>query len=423
MAEGGEGFEMDDINEDYDQYFEADDDDENDNILESTFSPQPQPIEANINIDNSLAASNRVLINQRVDEFYAEVKERTGYEPGIVDPSNFRIIDGSLYYHEWDGTNIRLSSKKGPYKFKSLSTIGKKKFIIEKLSITDYVSSKTKIIPSAQNIQAANNILTAAGEANINDLESIDTISYSIRTFEAESQTEGLNYRELAALDKKLQTLRGNLELNLAELSKLDDEIVQTKDELQGASSDEERSELSNKLDELNDLRSARITVVRENENSLKSQVTRIKESINRILDSDTTLAEKIRALFREQGVTIVSILAAFSLAISTIVSSIIAGVGGAGSAVPTPTPVPPAPDPGTGGVKDWIHRHLKNLANLLSKIGGKLLAVLPGILGSIASWIFNLLSKAVGFLADHVWAMIVGVATLIFFYFQKRLK
>ena len=38
----------------------------------------------------------------------------------------------------------------------------------------------------------------------------------------------------------------------------------------------------------------------------------RIKDTINKILKEDTTLGERIKTLFREQGITIVSVLTAF---------------------------------------------------------------------------------------------------------------
>ena len=48
----------------------------------------------------------------------------------------------------------------------------------------------------------------------------------------------------------------------------------------------------------------------------LKSQITSFKETIAKVLDSNTSLAEKIRTLFREQGITIASILTAIGMAI-----------------------------------------------------------------------------------------------------------
>ena len=41
----------------------------------------------------------------------------------------------------------------------------------------------------------------------------------------------------------------------------------------------------------------------------LKSQIMSFHETIAKVLDIDTSLGEKIRTLFREQGITIASIL------------------------------------------------------------------------------------------------------------------
>ena len=43
-----------------------------------------------------------------------------------------------------------------------------------------------------------------------------------------------------------------------------------------------------------------------------RSQINRIREAFRRLLHEDTTLAERIRTLFREQGITNVSILTAW---------------------------------------------------------------------------------------------------------------
>ena len=89
----------------------------------------------------------------------------------------------------------------------------------------------------------------------------------------------------------------------------------------------------------------------------LRNQVQKaplILLTINRMLEKDVGLGEQIKTLFRELDVTIVSILAAISLAISTIFASIIASVR------PIPTPTPPAPPPSGGGVKDWIQKSIK---------------------------------------------------------------
>ena len=47
-------------------------------------------------------------------------------------------------------------------------------------------------------------------------------------------------------------------------------------------------------------------------------------------MDKDTSLGEKIRTLFREQGITIASILTAIRMAIRILVEALLPGGGGA---------------------------------------------------------------------------------------------
>ena len=54
------------------------------------------------------------------------------------------------------------------------------------------------------------------------------------------------------------------------------------------------------------------------------------KEMIAKVLDKDTSLAEKIRTLFREQGMTIASILMAIGMATGVLVEALLPGGGGA---------------------------------------------------------------------------------------------
>ena len=58
----------------------------------------------------------------------------------------------------------------------------------------------------------------------------------------------------------------------------------------------------------------------------LKNQITSFHETTTKVLDKDTSLGEKIRTLFREQGITIASILTA----IGVLVEALLPGGGGA---------------------------------------------------------------------------------------------
>ena len=93
----------------------------------------------------------------------------------------------------------------------------------------------------------------------------------------------------------------------------------------------------------------------------LKNQITRFKETIARVSDKDTSLAEKIRTLFREQGITIASILTAIGIAIRVLVEALLPGGGGAVAA--SGGGKPPKDE---AGLAEWIRNKLKALASLL---------------------------------------------------------
>ena len=62
------------------------------------------------------------------------------------------------------------------------------------------------------------------------------------------------------------------------------------------------------------------------------------------------------------------------------------------------------------GGAREWIKNKLKSLSQLLGKLADKALASLPGIIGSIISWILNRAKEVIGWLSQNLWALITGV-------------
>ena len=75
------------------------------------------------------------------------------------------------------------------------------------------------------------------------------------------------------------------------------------------------------------------------------------------------------------------------------------------------------------GGAREWIKTKLKALSQLLEKLADKALASLPGIIGSIISWILNRAKEVVGWLSQNLWALITGVGVLIYTYFMTKTK
>ena len=77
----------------------------------------------------------------------------------------------------------------------------------------------------------------------------------------------------------------------------------------------------------------ARLNILSQNRKDLQIQVARIKQTLEKVIDKNTSLAKRIRILFCEQIVTIISTLPALLAGIATIVLSIIADFGGDGGA------------------------------------------------------------------------------------------
>ena len=74
-------------------------------------------------------------------------------------------------------------------------------------------------------------------------------------------------------------------------------------------------------------------------------------------------------------------------------------------------------------GAREWIKNKLKALPQLLGRLADKTLASLPGIIGSILSWILNKAKEVVGWLSQNLWALITGVGVLIYIYFMTKTR
>ena len=134
-------------------------------------------------------------------------------------------------------------------------------------------------------------------------------------------------------------------------------------------------------------------------------------------MDKDTSLGEKIRTLFREQGITIASILTAIRMAIGVLVEALLPGSGGVVAASGGGEP-PPKDEK---GLKEWVRNKFKALASLLGKLGMKAAEALPGIIGGIISWILNRAKGVVGWESQNLWALVVGIGGLIYTYIVTR--
>ena len=159
-----------------------------------------------------------------------------------------------------------------------------------------------------------------------------------------------------------------------------------------------QHEELRKRLDKLNDELKVRQESIDLLKGRLKNQITSFKETIAKVFDKNISLGERIRTLFREQGITIASILTAIGMAIRVLVEALLPG-GGAAAASGGGEP-PPKDEK---GLKEWVRSKLKALASLLGKLGMKAAEALPGIIGGIINWILNREKDVVGWVLQNL--------------------
>ena len=86
------------------------------------------------------------------------------------------------------------------------------------------------------------------------------------------------------------------------------------------------KEDITKRIDNLNEDLKVRQESIDLLKGRLKNQITSFKETIAKVSDKDTSLAEKIRTLFREQRITIASILTAIEMAIGVLTEALLPG-------------------------------------------------------------------------------------------------
>ena len=266
-------------------------------------------------------------------------------------------------------------------------------------------------------------IITKNEIATDNSIKLIET-SLTETGAEASTQTGGLTLRELEGLDKELRTISGSLRSAIAKSIAKQVDIDKENRKLEEMAndetySDEQKEEVRARLQRFQDEQKAISDQIRILKGRYSNQIYQIRESIMKFLDKETgTLGERIRTLFKEQGITIISILTALGMALGVLIETLLGGPSAS-----APTPQSTTTNDKKGGAREWIKNKLKALSQLLGKLADKALTSLPGIIGSIISWILNRAKEVIGWLSQNLWALITGVGVLIYTYFMTKTR
>ena len=139
---------------------------------------------------------------------------------------------------------------------------------------------------------------------------------------------------KLLGLDQQLRSIRGSPKEEVAKKVQLEEHIKKEHCKLKefrehpGVYNDAMREEITKRIEKLNDELKVRQESIDLLKGRLEDQITSFKETITKVLDKDTSLAEKIQMLFREQGITVASILMAIRMAIGVLIEALLPGGG-----------------------------------------------------------------------------------------------
>ena len=120
---------------------------------------------------------------------------------------------------------------------------------------------------------------------------------------------------------------------------------------------DEQREEVRARLQRFQDEQKAISDQIRILKGRYCNQIYQIRESIMKFLDKETgTLGERIRTLFKEQGITIISILTALGMTLGVLIEALLGG-----PSTSTPTSQSTATSDKKGGAREWIKKQIES--------------------------------------------------------------
>ena len=377
-------------------------------------------------------------IYDKLTTMFNRARERLGIEnyTPIEEPSirynSFKLADNGSLTFVYKRTVIDLGNIneriKLPSELRRLSITKLKAMGFTDITDEDthpyrskYIVARDKVKKLNENLNERSKAIESSSTTDAEAIEMIEVTSKDINTtvkdveqdtsFIKPSERDNLlPLRELEGLDKQLRTIKGSLKVAIAKHIDLEGRIKLEErklNEIQDPKfSDDQRDMIEGRINKLRGELTERNKEIDILKGEASKQINQIKESIIKFLDKETgTLGERIR-----------TILTAVGMAIGVLIEALLGG------------PSESAPKSGgtsggdkKGGAREWIKNKLKALSQLLGKLADKASASLPGIIGSIISWILNRAKEVVSWLSQNLWAFITGVGVLIYTYFMTK--
>ena len=390
-------------------------------------------------------------IYNKLTIFFNNDRKRFGIQGGepIIEPIReydyFKLTNNGKLSYKYNKTVIDFGNinnrLKAPWEIRRLGVA--KLRLMGFRTITDedinpyrnkYKKAREDVIKLNEKLNESSKALESSSTTDVEAIEMIEMTSKDIDVtvkdaeqdtsfIEPSERDKLLPLRELEGLDKQLRTIKGSLKVAIAKRIDLEGRIKHEErklNEIQDPKySDNQRDMIEGRIKRLRGELTERNKEIDILKGEASKQINQIRGSITKFLDKETgTLGERIRTLFKEQGITIVSILTADGMAIGVLIEALL----GAPSATAPKSGGTSGGDK-KGGAREWIKNKLKALSQLLGKLADKASASLPGIIGSILSWILNRAKEVIGWLSQNLWALITGVGVLIYTYFMTKTR
>ena len=394
-------------------------------------------------------AANQIY--DKLTIFFNNDRKRFGIHGGkpIIDPVReydyFKLTNNGKLSYKYKRTVIDFGNindrLKAPWEIRKLGVaklrlMGFRTITYEDINPYDRRHKKARedVMKLNENLDERSKAIESSSTTDAEAIEMIEMTSKDIDVtvkdveqdtsfIEPSERDKLLPLRELEGLDKQLRTIKGSLKVAIAKRIDLEGRIKHEErklNEIQDPKySDDQRDMIEGRIKRLRGELTERNKEIDILKGEASKQINQIRGSITKFLDKETgTLGERIRTLFKEQGITIVSILTAIGMTIGVLIE---AQLGGPSASAPTSGSTPADGGDKKGGAREWIKNKLKALSQLLGKLADKALASLPGIIGSIISWILNRAKEVIGWLSQNLWALITGVGVLIYTYFMTK--
>ena len=296
-------------------------------------------------------------IYDKLTNMFNEARERLGInnstpieEPTIRYDSFKLADDGSLIFKckrtviDLGNINKRIKS---PSDLRRLS-IAKLK-VMGFTDITDedthpyrakYLVARDKVKKLNENLDERSKAMESPSTTDTEAIEMIEVTSKDIdatikdveqdTSFIKPSERDNLlPLRELEGLDKQLRTIKGFLKVAIAKRIDLEGRIKHEERELNEIQdpkySDDQRDMIEGRINKLRGELTERNKDLDILKGEASKQINHIRESIAKFLDKEMgTLGERIRTLFKEQGITIVSILTAVGMTIGVPIEALL---------------------------------------------------------------------------------------------------